>query len=166
MRNHEILAQRKERLSAIQKIEEVFRPMAGVVNGVMWGGTLALSAVGAMHRVFEHAEFAARYLGAGQAVAGYALGVTAGSLAGYAGLKAAEAFQRRRIEDKRIEIDMTERLKPKTMSRPVEQTLDKPQTLTAERPVVKEQKQERYKAFSKVLKPKQRQLGDHEHARA
>lgn len=151
----------KKGLDTIRRAQDVFRPAAGIINSVAWGGVAALSAVGTMHNLAGHAEFAARYLGAGQAVAGYAVAATAASAIGYAALKLAETFQKGRLKDKQAEINIKEKLQPVKKQEPQREK-------QAEQVIVKERPKEQYRKFSNVLKPKrvmQHANGD-EHVRA
>ena len=150
------LSEMKDTLSSLRKAKKSFLSVAGITNGVVWGGFGSLGAVATMHHVAGHIEMAARYFGASEAVLPYALSASIAGIAGYTALSVTEKIQASRLESKQLALEWKERMSIKRDNAQLVTEIDKSKDKSNIKEVVqeKERPEEHYRVFSSVLKPK------------
>lgn len=148
------LTRYRNRLSSLEKLKRVAKPVVGIINGTFWGSLGALGSVSALHNVAGHAEFASRYLGATEAVFPIALQVTGVSLATYGAIALAEKIQQSRVSDMETSLKWKQ-IMSIDKSEPVQsQQQEKIEINEIAQENVQQKESVQYKPFSNVLKPR------------
>ena len=148
----------RENLDLIRKVRHGFETLAGIVNGVTFGGTAVLGATALMYNARGMIEPSVLYAGASEAVASYALITATATAAGYAGIYLVEKYQQHKVEDK----EYANRWKEKRYlqeheaewKKEKELAQMKTKTETLEETLEFDKKGLSYKPISSVLKPK------------